>query len=248
MMRFENKAAVITGGGGNIGGAAARMLAAEGCACLVCDFDLDKAEAVALGIRKSGGAAQAMQADVKRSGQADAAVAKAIALYGKLDILVSSAGGSAREKCRPLIEQTDDVIENMIGVNLFGALYFARAAAREMVKRQYGKIITVASTVGMQGRRLMAEYSAAKGGVIAMTKTLAIELGQYDINVNAVSPGVVPQVKGTNWNSQSYMNKTATPEDLASMILYLASDEAHFINGANFVVDGGGCLGVRGQG
>ncbi|WP_176706152.1 SDR family NAD(P)-dependent oxidoreductase [Paenibacillus hemerocallicola] len=245
-MRFDKKTAIVTGGGGSIGGATAKMLAEEGCSVLVCDYDFENAAAVCNEISKKGGVAVPMQVNVKSSVEADAAVAKAMELWGQIDILVCSAGGSARELCAPLIDQTDEVIQNMIGINLYGVIWFNRAAAREMVKRRYGKIINVASTVGTQGRKHMAEYSAAKGGVIAMTKTLAIELGKSNINVNAVSPGVVPRESGHNWNSQSVMDKTAVPEDIGGMILYLASDAANFCTGANYLVDGGNSLGVLG--
>jgi NAD(P)-dependent dehydrogenase (short-subunit alcohol dehydrogenase family) len=246
MMKFENKTAIVTGGGGSIGGTTAKMLAEEGCKVLICDYDLEKSIAVCKEITNKGGIAEPMQVNVKSSADAKSAVAKAMELWGQIDILVCSAGGSARERCAPLIDQTDEVIESMISVNLYGVIWFNRAAAREMVKRRYGKIINVASTVGMQGRKNMAEYSAAKGGVIAMTKTLAIELGKYNINVNAVSPGVVPRESGHNWNSQSVLDKTAVSEDIGGMILYLASDAANFCTGANYLVDGGNSLGVVG--
>lgn len=246
MNRFEGKTALITGGGGSIGGATAKILASEGCRCLVCDYVLATAEKVCEEITEKGGIAIPYRVNVKSSAEAEAAVEKVIELWGKIDILVCSAGGSAREKCAPLIEQTDDVIEDMVGVNLYGVIWFCRAAARRMARERYGKIINVASTVGIQGRRNMVEYSAAKGGVIALTKTLAIELGEYNINVNAVSPGVVPRGPGHNWNSQSVLNKTAVPEDIGNMIAYLASDAANFCTGANYLVDGGNSLGVLG--
>lgn len=244
--RFENKVAIITGGGGNIGGYAAELLASEGCAVAICDFDLKKAETVAEKIVKAGGRAIALQADVRHLSEAEKTVGKVIDELSKVDILVCGAGGSTREKMKYFCDQEEAVYVNNIAVNLFGALNFVHAVCPNMIGNRSGKIIFITSIVAMQGRRGHVEYSAAKGGLLSAAKSLAMELGEFNINVNCVSPSqvVLPGIE-IDLSDIAYLRRNETPMDIANAIAFMVSDEASFVTGQNLPVDGGHGLGVQ---
>ena len=166
-MRFENKVVFITGAGGYIGGETAYMFGQEGASVAVCDINQATVDKTVLRIQQAGGTAMGVVADVTNSASVDSAVARTVERFGRLDVMVHVAGGSARKKSHPLIEQTDDVIQEVIGINLFGAIYASRAAARAMVAQgQGGRIINFSSIVAENGLRGCVDYAAAKGGVI----------------------------------------------------------------------------------
>ena len=245
-MKLNSRTAIITGGGGNIGGHTALRLAQDGARIVVCDINLEAARRVVDEIASGGGDAIAIPVDVRNPGDVNQAVQQTIETYGKVDILVHSAGGSARDRMRELYRQTDEVISEVIGVNLMGGIYFARAVATNMIANQNGRIICVASIVALNGNRGCVEYATAKGGLIAMAKSLAIELGQYNITVNCVSPGLV-QRDDRDVSNTNYLGRNGTAEEVASLIAYLACDEASFITGQNYVIDGGRSLGLKGS-
>jgi 3-oxoacyl-[acyl-carrier protein] reductase len=245
-MKFENKVAVITGGGGSIGGAIARQLAAGGAAVALADLNPGPAAKLAAEIESAGGRALPMPVNVCDRESIRNMVASVRGKLGPIDILVNNAGGSARGECSLFHQSKDEVVDRILDVNLKGPIYCIRAVVEEMVERRGGKIINIGSIVGMRGLPDCADYSAAKGGIIAITKTLALELGEYGINVNCVSPGRVPRpdedaeaVRKTN-----VLQKICTPEDIAHTVVFLLSAEAGFITGQNYVVDGGRSLGL----
>ncbi|MDD5604153.1 MAG: SDR family NAD(P)-dependent oxidoreductase, partial [Eubacteriales bacterium] len=176
-------------------------------------------------------------------------VAAIISEFEKIDILITAAGGSARQRIKPLVDQSVEVIEEIIGVNLMGTLYFARAVAARMIARGYGRIVFIGSIVGTQGSIGLAEYSAAKGGVVAMAKSLAMELGGYGITVNCVSPGLIrrPDEMDRDGSHTNYLKGNNSAGMLASTIAFLSSDEASFTTGQNYIVDGGRSLGLKGS-
>ncbi|MDW7657722.1 MAG: SDR family oxidoreductase, partial [Bacillota bacterium] len=234
------------GGGGNIGRHTAYRLAEDGVMVVVCDINQETAREVAADIGGRGGEAAAYAVDVQNPADVNRVVSDVIERFGKVDILVHSAGGSARSLMRNLTEQTDEVIQNIIGVNLMGGIYFARAAAQNMVLHKSGRIIFVASIVATNGNKGCVEYGASKGGLIGMAKSLAIELGKDQITVNCVSPGLV-QRDDKDVSNTNYLGRNGTAAEVAGLIGYLTTDEASFITGQNYVIDGGRSLGLKGS-
>ena len=251
-----NKVAFITGAGGYIGSETARTLAKSGIAIAVCDINEEAVNKTVESIKALGGVAFGRVLDVTDSADVDAAVAETVEKFGRLDIMVHIAGGSARiagkdAKYRPLVEQEDYVIDRVLKVNLYGAFYASRAAARVMIKQgEGGKIINFSSAVGINGLKTCADYAAAKGGVMSLTKALAKELGPYKINVNSVAPGIVmrPEENGGDDRAlkTNLLGKQCMAEDIANLVEFLVSDKAGFITGQTYVCDGGRTLSMKG--
>ena len=250
------KGAFITGAGGYIGGEVAYTLAKEGCAVAVCDISSDTASATVERITSEGGVARAYVADVTDPTDIESAMRLAYRELGGLDIMVHVAGGSARiagpdAKFLPIVEQENYVIEKVIAVNLFGAIWASRAAARIMLEEGHGgKIINFASAVGLNGLVGACDYAASKGGVMSFTKSLAKELGPHKINVNAVAPGVVmrPEERGGDDRAlgTNLLGIKCLASDVADLVSFLASDKARFITGQTYVIDGGRSLSMKG--
>lgn len=241
------KTAIIVGGGGNIGRACALALAAEGYAIAVTDLNLKTAQRTAVELTSTGKTARAYAVDVTSSAAVNENVAAVRRDFGRIDALVYTAGGSARKQMARLIEQADQVIQNNIAVNLFGAIYYDRTAANVMIEQgSGGRLIHISSIVGLQGSMGCVEYSAAKGGLIAMTKSLAMELGEYGITVNCVAPGLVPRPDDpSDTRTTNYLHQIAKAEGVADVVAFLASEKAGFITGQNYVIDGGRSLGLK---
>ena len=254
------KVAFITGAGGYIGSEVALTLAKGGVAVAVCDINEETVQKTVDMIKGIGGEAFGRVMDVTNSADVDAAVEETVEKFGRLDIMVHVAGGSARiagpdVKYAHLVDREDYVIEKVLQVNLFGAFWASRAAARVMIKQgEGGRIINFSSTVGFNGLKGCVDYAASKGGVISMTRALAKELGEYKITVNSVAPGVVcrPEVDTESENGRHYAYETnllgekCTAEDIASLVEFLVSDKARFITGQTYVCDGGRALSMKG--
>ena len=255
------KVAFITGAGGYIGGETALTLAKAGIIVAVCDINPETIEKTVKRIEKISGKAKGYVIDVTDSKSVDNVVDNIVKDFGRLDIMVHIAGGSARiagpnAKYVPLVEQEDYVIDRVLKVNLYGAFWASRAAARVMIKQgEGGKIINFSSAVGINGLAGCVDYAASKGGVMSLTKALAKELGPHKINVNSVAPGVVcrSDVDTTTEYGKHYAYETnllgekCTAQDIADMVEFLVSDKAKFITGQTYIVDGGRTLSMKGS-
>ena len=244
-MRFKDRVALITGGGRGIGAATAELFAREGARVVVSDMDATPAEEVAAPIQ-----GLAIACDVTNREQVDAMIARAVSEFGRLDVLVCCAGIT---RDNMLFKMTDDDWDSVIDTHLKGTFLCARAAQKPMVERKYGKMVFLSSTSAL-GNRGQTNYSAAKAGLQGMARTLAIELGPFNINVNAVAPGFVEtrmtrataERLGVDFEafkigaaSQIPLGRVGQPEDIASVISFLCSDEASFVSGQTIYARGG---------
>lgn len=249
-----NKVAFITGAGGYIGGETALTLARSGVSVAVCDINEETVNNTVDRIVEIGGTAKGYVFDVTDSKDVDRVVDEIVSDYGRLDIMVHIAGGSARiagGKYVPLVEQEDYVIDRVLKVNLYGAFWASRAAARIMIKQgEGGKIINFSSAVGFNGLVGCSGYAASKGGVISLTKSLAKELGPHKINVNSVAPGVVmrPEENGGDDRAlnTNLLGEKCYASDIANLVEFLVSDKAKFITGQTYIIDGGRTLSMKG--
>ena len=240
--------AVVTGGSGAIGRAISLRLALSGAEVHVLGRSTTRLDAVVAEIREHGGTANVAQVDVED----DEAVARFFASLPSLDILVNCAGGSARGEHAPVWDQSLEVVDRILAVNLRGAISCVRAAAPKMIDQRSGRIISVGSIIGSAGKADYADYAAAKAGMTGYMKSAAIELGPYGVTVNLVSPGIVPrgqptQVELERVKRTNVLGSIGHEEDVAEAVGFLASPRARFITGQELVVDGGRSLGLRGD-
>jgi len=244
-VRFKDKVALVTGGGRGIGAATAQLFAEEGAKVVISDMDLAPAEEVA---KPLGGLA--VVCDVTSREQVDAMIGRAVGELGRLDILVCCAG-ITRDNL--LFKMTDDDWDSVIDTHLKGTFLCARAAQKPMVQQKSGKMVFLSSTSAL-GNRGQTNYSTAKAGLQGMARTLAIELGPFNINVNAVAPGFVEtrmtrataERMGVDFEafkvgaaSQIPLGRVGQPEDIASVIAFLCSEESSFVSGQTLYVRGG---------
>ena len=249
-----SRTAFITGAGGYIGSETAATLARSGIKIAVCDISETAVSNTVKRIEEVGGIAKGYVLDVSDSASVNDTADKIVTDFGTLDIMVHIAGGSARiagGNYVPLTEQEDRVIEKVLSVNLLGAIWASRAAARIMIRQGTGgKIINFSSAVGINGLVTCSDYAAAKGGVIAFTKALAKELGPYKINVNSVAPGIVMRPEESGGSDRALktnlLGEKCEASDVAGLVEFLVSDKARFITGQTYVIDGGRTLSMKG--
>lgn len=248
---LTGKVAVITGGSGAIGRACAVRLAAEGAKVYVCGSRPGSALPVVEEIRSLGLLAEVAVLNVLDANAIENTINKiAEENRGKIDILVNSAGGSARSKYNNVVDQSIDVIDEILNINLRGAMLCAKTAAKYMINQKSGRIINITSVIGLQGKASFSEYAASKGGSIAFIKSLAQELGKYNITVNGVAPGIVQRGEVTadmmeKLTQTNWMGTYGKPEDISAAVYFLCKEEASFITGQNLAVDGGRSLGLK---
>lgn len=246
MNRFAGKTVLITGAGRGIGKAIASRFASEGAAiALVSNVESDLL-ATAEELVATGASARAFVVDVSDHNRVEAVVGEATQHFGRIDILVNNAGIAWEE---PVLEITPDHWRKIIDVNLNGMFWVAQAVSKRMAEQGGGVIVNMASTNGLVGEANYAHYNASKGGVVLLTKTMAIELGAKGIRVNAVCPGYIQTPMSEAIDSPEFieqyirakipLGRVGKPEDIAGVFAFLASDDAAFITGETIVVDGG---------
>jgi 3-oxoacyl-[acyl-carrier protein] reductase len=244
MQRLAGKTTLITGGNTGIGRAVALGYADEGAAVAVCWIDREsEARSLVNAIEAKGRKALAIRCDVTNESDVDALFKQVVGAWGKLDILVSNAG---IQRPQAITDMSVADWDRMLTVHLRGAFLVARAAAKHMIPRGSGRIITLCSQLGYIGRENYTAYSAAKGGIIAFTRALAKELAPHGILVNGVSPGLVDtgfdplseEVKRAHAASLP-LKRLGTPEDMVSAFVFLASDEARYYCGQLLHPNGG---------
>ncbi|MEZ5744805.1 MAG: SDR family oxidoreductase [Sphingomonadaceae bacterium] len=246
MMRFEGKSVLITGGATGIGRATAQAFAREGASVLIGDVDNRADETVAL-IAQEGGKAAFLRADVTDPAAMDALVAECVGQFGSMDVAFNNAGVLPPQ--RPLHEILPEEFDLAMNVDLKGVFYAMQAEIRHFLKTGKGAIVNTASVAGIVADPNMAAYVAAKHGVVGLTKAAAIEYAQQGIRINAIGPGFVVTPLTQHWAdsaefrkaffAQNISGRAAEPEEIAGTVLHLSSDEASFINGSLFVIDGG---------
>jgi 3-oxoacyl-[acyl-carrier protein] reductase len=247
MGRLEGKAAVVTGGGRGIGRGICLAFAKEGADVIVNYASKDQpAQEVVEMIKKMGRKAVAIKGNVAVKTEAEKIIQTAIDNFGKIDILVNNAGVS---KPNMLYKMTEEQWDEVIDIQLKGPFLCTQVAAKYMMERKSGKIINVTSSAGLWGTKGQINYSSAKGGIIALTKSAARELAGYGITVNVVQPGYVttemtekirtdPKLKEI-YTGRILLSRFSEPEEVAQTFVFLASDDANYITGQLICVDGG---------
>ncbi len=243
-MIFKDRVALITGGGRGIGRAIALKLAAQGADIVIADLTPDAAGQTAKEIESLGRRVLALKVDVGCADDTQKMVEDAVDAFGGLHILVNNAGIT---RDRLLLRMSEEEWDSVLTVNLKGAFNCTRAAVRHMSRERYGRIVNIASIVGLTGNPGQANYSASKAGLIGLTKTVAREFAARGITCNAVAPGFIdtamtqamPERARNALTSQIPMARLGTPEDVAEGVAFLASDAASYITGHVLSINGG---------
>ena len=243
-MRLKDKVALITGGARGIGQAIAMTFAKEGADIVVADINLEIAQKTASEIEGLGRKALALEMDVTNYDLVEEGINKILDKMGKVDILVNNAGIT---KDNLILRMSQAEWDAVLNVNLKGTFNCIKAVSRPMVKQRSGRIISIASIIGLIGNPGQANYAASKAGIIALTKTVAKELASRNINANAVAPGFIqtemtaklPEDIKKKMLEAIPLAKLGTPQDVANLCLFLASDESSYITGQTITIDGG---------
>ena len=242
-MDLSNRVAIVTGSGRGIGRAIALKLAEVGATVVVNDVD-EAAEAAAQEIKDMGRQSLAVLADVSSSADVSRLVEETVSAYGKIDILVNNAG-ITRDQL--LLRMSDEDWDKVLSVNLRSVFLCTRAVLRHMLKQRWGRIISIASIVGIMGNKGQANYAAAKAGIIGFTRTVAKEVASHGITANAIAPGFIDtemtQQLREEWKQELKklipLGELGSPRDVAEAVAFLASEEARYITGQVLGVDGG---------
>lgn len=249
MFNLTQKVALVTGAQQGMGKADALALASQGAMVAVTDMNQEKCQAVADEIISQGGKAIAFVMDVSKKEDVEAGVQRVVKEFGRLDILVNNAGIFHP---KPFLELTEEEWNRTIDINLKGQFFCAQLAAKEMAKNKWGRIINISSVASGQtgfGTVGGAHYTASKGGVLGLTETLAVELAPLGITVNSVAPGAIdtPMIAGAGFSKEQLegllaqvpLKRMGKPEEIASAVVFLASEESRYMTGSVVYVDGG---------
>lgn len=249
-MRLLNKVAIVTGGNSGIGRATAIRFALEGAKVVIGAKDMDKGREVVDFIKKNGGKAVFVKTDVASEVSVKNLVDFTVKLFGKVDIMFNNAGV---ELAKPVTETTEEELNNILNVNLKGVFYGCKYAIPYMIKNGGGSIVNTASSAAIVGSPNLAAYSASKGGVVSLTKEMAIDYAGRGIRVNCICPGAImtpmierfikkspnPEETKKNIDEMHPIGRIGKPEEIANAVLFLASDESSFVTGHSLIVDGG---------
>lgn len=245
MMRFEDRIAIVTGAASGMGLLAAQQFAEEGAKVVLTDVNGDAVNAAAEGIRATGADAIGIQVDVRCYDQISDAVARTVKEFGRVDILLNCAGGCSSRvfgRSEPFHQLPVEVIEWGVDVNFKGPILFCRAVLGQMIEQKSGVIINMGSVDGVTGS-FSLDYGASKTGMIGLTKCVALYGASHGIRACCVSPGPVltrPEMA----KMKTRLGRAAEPEEITKLILYLCSEDAAFITGANYTIDGGRSVGA----
>ncbi len=247
-MRFRDRVTIVTGGACGLGRAIARGFGEEGALVIILDKLEKEANSTAKGIESQGGKAVALKVDATQGQEIINAVEKIAEEWGRIDILINNIGWN---ECVPFLETDEELWHKSLNINLLVPLRFCRAVLPHMVKQKYGRVVNIASAAGRQPRPFAVAYSAAKAGVISITRSLAVAMAPYNIRVNCVAPTLIEtellRTQGGREHLQPIIDQTTLrrlcqPEEVAGAVLFLASDEASYIVGQSLHVDGGNCM------
>ncbi len=246
---LKGKVAIITGARRGMGRTHALALAKAGAKVVVSDISLEDCQKVAEEIKKTKGEALAVKCDVTKKTEVDEMIKKTVEKWGRIDILVNNAGIC---QFKPFLELTEEEWDRTLDINLKGYFLCAQAAAKEMVKQKSGVIVNIASIAMGQvgvGFPAISHYCASKGGIVAMTEALALELAPFNIRINAISPGAIetPMIEPLKQDPKTMegflarvpMHRVGNPEEVSNLVLFLASDASSYVTGSTVVIDGG---------
>ena len=244
-MNFSGKTAIITGAASGMGLLTAQKLAEKSANVILTDVNEEAVKAAATEIRERGGNTMGIQVDVRRYDQVKSAVSSAVETYGRVDILLNCAGGCSSRvfgRSEPFHELDIEVVQWGVDVNFTGPIYFCHAVLGQMIEQKGGVIINMGSVDGVTGS-MSLDYGASKTGMIGLTKSLALYGAPHGIRACCVSPGPV-LTRPAMAKMKTRLGRAAQPEEITNLILYLCSDDAAFITGSNYIIDGGRSCGA----
>ncbi len=235
-MDFKGQSAIVTGAGRGIGRAIAVQLAQKGASVAICDVNAETVKEVENEIKAMGGEVLAFAFDITNDDEVTKMIDETNKAFGKIDILINNVG--VYNNPSPFVDSNPEEWKKKMNINIYGTMFPTKLVLAGMIERGYGRIINLGSVAAVYGIATMADYSMTKGAILGFTKALAKEVTGKGITVNAVSPGNIMVVPNGNLPNHSFIGRSGTPDELANVVVFLASKEASYVSGQNYVVDG----------